>query len=444
MIAPTRVSGVAGAMTAAVEGVEGVYNNAAAPAVREPFSLKWFDYDLSLAISFPGAYRRTDFNNRGERGDARLIERTDDFRYYNIGGQVQLGELGVTLMGDFIQYDVSSPAGGSPLTLTLGRIHAVGGYGFFGNQLVLGAGARIAYVTIDQQQGAVISMAGAAPQVGAVVKPDDVPWRLGATARAAVTAGDLDLFGTRLDPTTNVRSAGSFVTPDRITQPWEVEAGFAYQLGPNPLNPQWLNPRDQEAALQDRIRSARAERSAAQAAAEGAAPASTEEERQARAAERERFTREEQMRRAIEDAELADGRQRLYLERRARFVNWPRERVLLLASLLMVGPSQQAVALEGFIDQRRELVGRTVSFVPRFAAESEPVPNLLRIRAGVYFEPSRFQDGSMRQHFTFGGDLRIFSWDLFGLVPYTTLRLSAFVDLAPRYENFGFGLGVWH
>lgn len=444
MIAPVRVSGLAGAMTAAVEGVEGVYNNAAAPAVREPFSLRWFDYDLSAAISFPGAYRRTDFNNRGERGDPRLIERTDDFRYYNLGGQLQFGELGVTVMGDFLQYDVSSPAGGSLLTLTLGRIHAVAGYGLFGNQLVVGAGARVAYLTIDQPEGAVISKAGAAPQAGFVVKPDDVPWRIGATARAAVTAGDLDLLGTRVDPTTSVRSAGGFVTPDRITQPWEAEAGFAYQLGPNPLNPPWLDPKAHEAELRERIRAARQERAAARQYALESLPAGTDEGRAARAAELERLAREEESKRVAEDAELATAGQRLYLERRARFVNWPRERVLLLASLLVTGPSDQAVALEGFIDQRRDLVGRTLSFSPRFAAESEPVPNLLRIRAGVYLEPSRFKDGTMRQHFTFGGDLRIFSWDLFGLVPYTTLRVSAFLDLAPRYENFGFGLGVWH
>jgi hypothetical protein len=439
-----RVSGLAGAMTAAVEGVEGVYNNAAAPAVREPFSLRWFDYDVSGAVSFPGAYRKTDFNNRGENGDPRLIERTDDFNYYNLGTELQFGQLGVTVMGDFIRYAVASPTGASSVTLTLGRVHADAGWGFLGNQLVIGAGARIAYVNLNQEQGAVISMAGLAPEVGAVIKPNDVPWRLGATARAPVAASDLTLLGTSLDPSTQVRKAGDFVVPDRITQPWEVEVGAAYQLGPNPLNPPWLNPHDQEDELEERIAADRAARAEERRAELASMPDATEEDRRARAERVERFAAEERMRSAIEDAERKDASRRLYYERRARFVNWPRERILLLTSLLMVGPSEQAVALEGFIDQRRELVGRRVSLAPRFAVESEPVPNLFRLRAGVYIEPSRFDDGTSREHFTFGGDVRIFSWDLFGLVPYTTLRVSGFVDLAPRYENFGFGLGIWH
>jgi len=76
--------------------------------------------------------------------------------------------------------------------------------------------------------------------------------------------------------------------------------------------------------------------------------------------------------------------------------------------------------------------------------ESEPIPNLVRGRTGVYFEPSRFTDGTHRQHLTFGGDLRLFSWDIFGIIPETTWRISAFLDLAPRYQNLGFSIGPWH
>lgn len=439
------MTGLAGATTAAAEAVEGVYNNAAAPAVREPFSLKWFDYDLSFAVSFPGAYGGTDFNNRGAKGDPSSIERTDRFLYYNVGAQLQFGGLGVTVMGDFLSYDVSSRTeGAASLGLTLGRIHAVAGYGLLGNQVVIGGGARIVYVNIKEQaqEGASLSMVGAAPQVGLIVKPDDVPWRLGATARAPVTASALTEGTTVVDPTTQVRHAGGFITPDRITQPWEVEGGVAYQLGPRPLNPPWINPRDQERAEEERIAKQRADREAVRRAQIASLPADLGDEERARRLEA--IGREEAAARAAEDAELASTRARLLDERKARYLNWPRERLLLLASVLLAGPSEQAVALEGFIDQRRELVGRSVSVAPRFAAESEPIPNLLRLRAGVYMEPSRFVDGTARQHFTFGGDLRIFAWDLFGLVPMTTLKLSAFLDVAPRYQNFGFAIGAWH
>jgi len=66
VIAPNRVSGLAGAVTAAAEAVEGVTNNAAAPAVREAFSVTWFDHEPSAGISLPGGYARTDFSNRGD------------------------------------------------------------------------------------------------------------------------------------------------------------------------------------------------------------------------------------------------------------------------------------------------------------------------------------------------------------------------------------------
>src|SRR5262249_50934223 len=47
LIAPTRVTGFGGAFAAAAESVDGAANNAAAPAVREPFSYDWFDFDLN-------------------------------------------------------------------------------------------------------------------------------------------------------------------------------------------------------------------------------------------------------------------------------------------------------------------------------------------------------------------------------------------------------------
>src|SRR5262249_40107486 len=101
-------------------------------------------------------------------------------------------------------------------------------------------------------------------------------------------------------------------------------------------------------------------------------------------------------------------------------------------------------ALEGFIDQHREIVGTRVQVAPRMAVESEAIPNLLKTRAGIYFEPSRFVDGSVRQHFTLGADVRLFPWSVFGLFPNQVWRLSSFLDIAERYQNFGFGIGAWH
>lgn len=427
--------------------MEGVYNNAAAPAVREAHSVNWFEWVPTAGIALPGVYSGTDFNNRG---DTRAP--TDDFLYLQGGAWAQFGSLGLTATADLLRYDVSSGAPNTPsIGLSLTRFHVVAAYSFLNNQLCVGAGVRAVYVNINERDGpngAVIEMLGAAPQVGVIVKPNDVPWRVGATARAAVEAGLFDVDGAIDEPTPGggtARRAGSFFLPDRIRQPWELEAGVAYQLGPRPLNPAWIDPREHEDQLERKIEQARAARRNLQEGEIAALPVRTPEDRIARELRISRIRAEEEEAREAEDAALRDQRLRLKEERKARYSNWPREHVLLLASLLLTGPSVgSTVALEGFIDQRRDFVGKRVAFAPRFAVESEAVPNLLKFRAGVYLEPSRFSTGRSRQHLTFGADVRLFAWNVFGLLSDHVWRLSTFVDIAPRYQNFGFAIGAWH
>lgn len=466
LLAPGRITGLAGATTATAQSLEGVYNNAAAPAVREPHSLDHFEWEPTAGIAFPGAYGGTDFNNRGEKGIEQQIERnrrlglarrstvetTDRFLYLNAGLWGQLGNVGMTVTADMLRYDVASQASEQPgLSVGLTRIHAVGAYGFLNNQLCVGAGVRVAYVDINEvgnEDAGVISMVGVGPQAGLIVKPEGKPWRVGLTARAPVSASSFSLANLIREEQASgavIRRAGpTFIVPDRIVQPWEIEAGVAYQLGPRPLNPQWIDPIEQQRERERIVRDRRAARLAARQVEMAAMPSATPRDRSRRARRLAEMAREEELAREAEDAELHEAERRLHDERKARYLNWPREHVLLLASVLMTGASAEAVALEGFIDQRRELVGSRVSVAPRFAVESEAVPNLLKTRAGVYLEPSRFRDGSARQHFTLGFDVRVLQWSVFGLFPDHQWRVSAFFDVADRYQNFGVGVGTWH
>ena len=106
------------------------------------------------------------------------------------------------------------------------------------------------------------------------------------------------------------------------------------------------------------------------------------------------------------------------------------------------GASSNAVALEGFLDQGARSWGRASRRPPprgRGGAISNLVP------AGPERTSSRLAHRcDYRQHFTFGTDVRLLSWSLFGILPQTTWRVSAFLDLAPRYQNFGFSFGPWH
>ena len=74
--------------------------NAAAPAVRAPFSTKWLDWDVSAGISFPGAFTSTDFDNHGD--DPNLPPNhanVGDFTDLELGVTVQAGALGVSGTG---------------------------------------------------------------------------------------------------------------------------------------------------------------------------------------------------------------------------------------------------------------------------------------------------------------------------------------------------------
>jgi hypothetical protein len=115
-----------------------------------------------------------------------------------------------------------------------------------------------------------------------------------------------------------------------------------------------------------------------------------------------------------------------------------------MASVLVTGATTNAVSLEGFVNQQNDRYGQKATLSPRFGIESEPVANLIRGRVGSYIEPSLFQGGNVRQHFTFGGDIKLLPFDTFGLTKDQVWRLSLGLDAAPRYINYGLSLGAWH
>ena len=352
----------------------------------------------------------------------------------NFGATLQFGGVGVAATGDLQQFDLQSASG---LTMQVGLWKALGAYGLFDGQLVIGAGARILTMQILQRGGpTLLTVSGAGPEVGALLMPTGSQWRAGGAARAPVGGG---VSGSdNLTRQGDVVRAATFVLPSTVESPWEVDLGLAYQLGPRPLNPGWENPHEQESWMRQRIADQRAERALLQ---EAELSSMTPAERLAR---EPALNAEEARQRAIEDAELAREIKRLYDQRKARYANWPREKILLLASVLLTGASSQAVSLQGFLDQRVETVGKSVTVTPRLGMEGEPLRDRLTLRVGTYVEPSRYEAGTPRQHFTFGGDVRLFPIDFWGLVPQANWKIGFVIDLAPRYENYGLAIGTWH
>lgn len=435
VLAPNHVIGVGGAYIAFAQDVEGSAVNAAAPAVRDPYSINWFDYDLSAGISLPGflSGTTTDFDNHGDFGNIPTIN-VNDFVDVNFGLALQFGEFGVAATGDLEQFSLSKAMASGP-TMQIGHWKAQMAYGFMNGQLSVGAGVRVLTTQLLQSDGpTLLTMAGAAPEVGALYMPTGVQWRLGAALRAAVNGGASG--SDELTHDGGVTKAGDFVLPSEITMPWEVEAGFAYQLGPRPLNPGWEDPHEEEKFRRDRILEQRAERRLLLDAERAALPPGS-----ARAVNLEA---EEAEKEKDEDDELASVSKRLHDQRKARYENWPREKILLLASVLVSGASSDAVSLQGFVDQLVEPVGKKITVTPRLGIEGEPLRDLLTVRAGTYVEPSRYAEGTPRQHFTFGGDVKLFPLDFWGIFPNAVWKIDFVIDLAPRYENYGIGIGNWH
>lgn len=456
ILAPIRVTGIAGAYAGYAEGIEGMVSNAAAPAVREPFSASWLELDIAASISIPlNLFENNDFDNSNTI-DADF----SNFIYLTGGGLIQAGMFGAGFNAELQRYTITSLAGGET-SVTVGKYHVLGGIRLLGDQLMIGAGPRIVTLGLDAPE-ANLTFGGVAPEVGILVRPDWQSFRVGATYRMPVTgsgflgeAETIDAQGRRL--------AGDLVLPDKVVLPWEVEAGVAIQVGPRPLNPEWIDPREQEAELAadyERRRVAREQARQRQIA--------REPDPLLRAKLAADLAAEEKRRAAEEEKRLEAARARLKRERRARYWNWPRAHLLFTAELLITGPVARGVTLAQFLGQnepsdacqqvpveerpaceeqqsRPGNAGSEVNFAPRFGIETEPVPSLIKTRFGSYYEPNRLDDGRVgRQHFTFGADLRAFPTTWWGLVPEVIYKLQASFDIAPRYQSFSAGIGVWH
>ncbi len=440
ILAPSDVIGIGGAYAGYAEGIAGMVVNAAAPAVREAYNVSWFNWDFSPSISIPFNLfgTRDDFDNTGSAGHAYT-----DFIYGTAGALVQFGALGIGLDAEIQSYSLSGTGpGGASTAVTLGKYHALLAYRLLGDQLMVGAGARLSTLSLDpHDQVTHLTILGAAPEVGVLIRPDWQSFRLGATVRLPVHGGRLGA---------GVPHPGGLDLPDDVVLPWEVELGAAVQVGPRPLNPPWIDPHDQEEALHRSFSRRRREREAREIAelARIGDPAERDERKHA-------IDKEETAKVAQEHADEARIAKGLETDRRDRAWNWPREHVLLTLELLITGPVANAVSLQGFLGQNQpdEITagttvvgssGASTNFSPRAGVETEPIPGLMHTRAGTYYEPSRLGHPVGRQHFTFGADVRLFSTTWFGLVPKVTYKAQTYADFSPRYQSVSLGIGVWH
>jgi hypothetical protein len=439
ILAPIDVTGIAGAYAAYAEGIPGMVTNAASPAVREAYSVKYLDMDGSGSVSIPvSLFENNDFDNSGS-----LDYDYSNFLYFTLGGMLRYGPIGIGFSAELQRYTLTDKRFRTT-NVTVGKYHMLGAGRLLGDQLIVGAGLRFATLGLEAETN--LTMFGGAPEFGFLVRPDWQSFRIGGTLRLPVEGGPL--LGAVAIGDDGVRRAGGLVLPNNVVLPWELEVGMAVQVGPRPLNPVWVDPHVQEREVHA---SFAARRTARRDGIEG--ELGRIEDLVARVARRKELLREEEQHAARDAVEEEKALKALQAGRRARFLNWPREHLLLTAELLVTGPVRDGVSVQGFLGQYfgtergANLVGSagaTVNFSPRFGVEGEPIPDRVHTRLGSYYEPYRFGQRVGRQHFTFGADVKLFGTTWFGLFPELLYKLQASADLAPRYQSFSLGAGAWN
>ena len=115
--------------------------------------------------------------------------------------------------------------------------------------------------------------------------------------------------------------------------------------------------------------------------------------------------------------------------------------VTVVADLVATGASPNAYGLQAFGIHELERSGRHISWSMRGGAEYEWLPGRLRVRGGTYWEPGRFEGVDGRLHVTFGIEVRVFEFELWG--PRRG-QITLTGDGAPHYQNVALSLGFWH
>jgi hypothetical protein len=471
-----RIIGLSGAYAALATGIEGAPWNAAAYATRTSWATNWFDWDATASI-VPTLLRNSDFENNGRTGFTY-----GDFNFATVGLGMRFGDFGAGGLINLHSYRLARPTEAPPsvprpgadlrtassdygaigarppstaatnanLSLVIANYGA--GYQLAEGQLMLGLGARTALLSITTDAGdTLVDFGGTSPEIGAVLALADRPWRMGFAARLPVESGKSSQV-----------LAANLRLPRQIQLPWELQAGFAFQLGPRPLNLKWVNPHVVEQRLRLEMLSRRRAREQRQLERERLAERMelVQERGPPEVAELEppsavpivrddvpkdpAFWAEEATLRWNEERELLAKLTELAAEREHALRALSRRYILISTEIILTGSTPNGVGLESFLSQQLHTSGKNVSVGLRAGVEGEPIANWVQMRAGSYLEPSRFEGGTYRVHATAGMNVRLFSWTLFGLLEEFTLSGGAFADVAERYLNAGLGVGLWH
>jgi hypothetical protein len=382
----TRFIGLGGAFVAIADDSEGVPINPASTALRLPYSWNMFDYGFGVDFAVGAWLPKNDlYNNQSNDSEA------------NGKSSALFGSLGAVLYYGHGGFGVAAEAQSNAasrqdqvqgvsrsLGANFGMVHASLGYGFLDGQLLLGAGPRLVGMSFGRNDsGSGSSSLGSA----------GVGYEAGVVVKPAVMQYRLAVAVK--SPITAKLPAAMGEPVSHAHVPWDLAFGFAYQFGPRPLNPPLVT--------------------------------------------REAFARALVTNGKPTKADLERAEQALF-ERYQRLQRW----YLLVSTELSVAEADgDHVGIEEYWTDGASNARPIIS--PRIGLESEVIPHHLRLRAGSYYEPARIGLAPSRVHGTGGFDVRLFEWDVFGLIkPFDWWQLSIAADGARSYLNTSFSIGFWH
>lgn len=453
VVAGARVTGLAGAYVAIAEGIDGDVQNPVAPAVRPPYSVDHFDYDLGFGALLPATLTSTDFFNTGHERTKLSDAEQQGFVFVTPALNLQWGGFGLGATLEFQTYSLIRKDGTQAnvrrdeFDAEFLVAHFQAAQVFARGDVVLGAGLRVLNLDVRNPvappgQTDLFTSSGSGVELGALYKPAGEPFRIGASFRTAVstTPNPQSLLtpnaqGDRVigDPTDPVNQ---FYIPDRIVQPWDLNVGLALQIGKRPLNPQWIDPK---------VRHDQVELAMARRRAERRYRRENEDRQSPTPAAREAMDARDDTGAALDELHVVRVERETRTALKAAYAEMERSYVLISMSLLVTGVTADSVGVESFLQRVVAQSGERLGFSPRLGIETEFIPQWVTARIGTYGEPSRFATGTNRLHGTFGFDVKLFPWNVFGLFEEgTEWRLSGAVDGAPRYLGWAASVGVWH
>jgi len=459
VLASTRVIGMGGAYVAIAEGVEGSFYNPAAPAVRVSWSKNHVDYDLGFGMTFPGTLRSSDYFNSGADRTNLATSSSAQFVFMDAEAHLQIGPWGfgsgLALQQYGLNRDTVATSSAQPNQLRA-QIYVVllqAARATANGQLVVGVGLRPTGMNVldlnpsANQPSTLFSTAGMGYSAGFLWRPTDAAFRVGASFTSAVKTIASSSSAIHTDGSGNrvlvPDSVDQMYLPERVGLPWELNFGVATQLGARPFNPRWIDPLELTIATRRQIEWRKLERerlyreTLAKARSQGkdlvALTALLD-------AEEEALT-------AADNAELDAAYARAKLELRERYRKMGRWYILISTSMRVAGPVEAAVGIESFLQRVVDRSGRRAVVSPHVGVESEVISGWLKLRAGAYGEPTRFDNArsAPRLHTTLGFEEKLFNWDVFGLYGNgTSWRVQGAVDMSERYFGFGGSIGVWN